>query len=115
MAMIGAMAVKVTPIITGRRMPIFQMPTLWIIVTSPQQNRSAAIRKAIWSLGSFSAPPMISGTAMAPAYITSTCCSPRAARRSGGRTSSTGCTGGFPWGAWWGVMLSPWSSRPVAA
>ena len=42
--------------------------------------------------GRLSARPMISGTATAPAYITSTCCRPRVKRRGYGRTSSTGCT-----------------------
>ena len=73
MATIGPTAAKVTPIMTGRRMPNFQTPMLWISVAMPTANRSALIRKAIWSLGSFSAAPMISGTAMAPAYMTRTC------------------------------------------
>ena len=42
---------------------------------------------------------MMSGTATAPAYITSTCCRPRAASLILGRRWSTGCrSGGHPWG-----------------
>src|SRR5258706_4794375 len=77
---------------TGSRMPNFQTPMHWISVAMPQANRSALIRNAIWSLGSLSAPPRISGTAIAPAYITSTCCRPTANICPNGSTWSTGCT-----------------------
>ena len=91
-ASIGPTAAKVTPIITGSRMPNFQMPIDWISVTMPAQSRSALMSSATWSFGRFSAPPMISGTATAPAYITSTCCRPSTVSWPAGRTSSTGCT-----------------------
>ena len=81
-ASIGLTAAKVTPIITGRRMPNHCVaPSDWISVTMPQTNRSAEIRKATSAGSSFSARPTISGTAMAPAYITSTCCRPSVNRR----------------------------------
>ena len=38
--------------------------------------------------------PMINGTAIAPAYMTSTCCKPSAASLCGGSIWSTGCTSG---------------------
>ena len=60
------------------------------IETTPQQNRSAEIRKATSSGGSCSARPMISGTAMAPAYMTSTCCRPSVKSFGAGSISSTG-------------------------
>src|SRR3954447_1450912 len=88
---IGPTDAKVTPIITGRRMPTPGKPRHCTSVASPQANRSALIRKATSSGGSFSARPMIRGTATAPAYITSTCWSPSANRRGTGKTSSTGC------------------------
>ena len=92
MASIGPTEAKVTPIITGSRMPNHCVaPSDWISVTSPQQNRSAEIRNATSSGGSFSARPTISGTAIAPAYMTSTCWMPSANRRGAGRISSTGC------------------------
>ncbi len=59
-------------------MPTPGMPSDWISVTTPQANRSALISTATCSGVRLSARPMISGTATAPAYITSTCCSPRA-------------------------------------
>src|SRR3954464_15381631 len=89
---IGPTDAKVTPIITGRRMPTPGKPRHCTSVASPQANRSALIRKATSSGGNLSARPMISGTATAPAYITSTCWSPSASRRGTGKTSSTGCT-----------------------
>ena len=47
MATIGATDAKVTPIITGRRMPNHCVaPSAWISVTKPQQNRSAEISSA---------------------------------------------------------------------
>ena len=73
-ATIGATAAKVTPIMTGNRMPNHCVaPSDWINVTTPQQNKSAEIKSATCSGGNLSARPMISGTATAPAYITSTC------------------------------------------
>lgn len=74
MATIGPTAAKVTPIITGSRTPSHApAPIDWMIEAMPQTNRSAEIRNATSSGESFSARPTISGTAMAPAYITSTC------------------------------------------
>ena len=70
---IGPTEAKVTPIITGRRMPTPGKPTHCTSVASPQANRSALIRNATSSGGNFSARPRISGTATAPAYMTSTC------------------------------------------
>jgi len=91
----GATEAKVTPIITGSWMPNQRVaPSAWISVTSPQTNRSAEISLATWSGVRLSARPTISGTATAPAYITSTCCKPSAPRRPMGRCSSTGCTDG---------------------
>ena len=91
MASMGLTAAKVTPIITGRRMPKYlPIPRDWIRVTRPQQNRSALISAATCSGGSLRARPTISGTAMAPAYMTSTCCKPRVNSLPAGRISSTG-------------------------
>ena len=77
---------------TGSRMPNRQTPTLWISEAMPQTKRSQLIRSATCSLGSFRAAPMISGTATAPAYMTSTCCRPSATSRAGGSRWSTGWT-----------------------
>ena len=89
----GATAAKVTPIITGSLIPNHCVaPRAWISVTRPQQNRSAEMSLATWSGVRFSARPTMSGTATAPAYITSTCCRPRAVSRPMGRCSSTGWT-----------------------
>jgi len=92
MTTMGLTAAKVTPIITGRRMPKRQMPRAWMRVTTPQAKRSALIRRASWSLGSLRAPPTISGTATAPAYITSTCWIPSRESLPRGSISSTGWT-----------------------
>ena len=54
-------------------------------MTMPQANRSALIKSAICSGDNFSARPMISGTATAPAYITSTCWKPSAAEPACGQ------------------------------
>ena len=89
-ASIGPTEAKVTPIITGSRMPTPGKPTHWTSVAMPQANRSALIRNAMSSGGSFSARPMISGTATAPAYMTSTCCSASGTSRGNGSFSSTG-------------------------
>ena len=64
---------------------------------------------AIWSFGSFSAPPTMSGTATAPAYMTRTCWRPRRVSRVGGRTSSTG------WTPFWFAMFSPRTQMPTAS
>ncbi len=73
-ASIGATEANVTPIITGRRMPNHCVrPHDWISVTMPQQKRSAEISIDTCCGLSFNARPTISGTATAPAYITSTC------------------------------------------
>ena len=91
MATMGATEAKVTPIITGSLMPNHWVaPSDWISVTMPQQNRSAEISMATCSGLSFRARPTISGTATAPAYITSTCCRPNAVSLPVGSTSSTG-------------------------
>src|SRR5688572_8107673 len=74
MATMGATDAKVTPIITGSLMPNHCVaPSAWISVAMPQQNRSAEISSATSSGDSLSARPTMSGTATAPAYITSTC------------------------------------------
>src|SRR4029450_5079001 len=86
----GLTEAKVTPIITGSRIPTPVKPIHCTSVASPQANRSALIRKATSSGGSFSARPMIKGTATAPAYITSTCCRPSASSRGVGSIWSTG-------------------------
>ncbi|OQC04681.1 MAG: hypothetical protein BWX79_02449 [Alphaproteobacteria bacterium ADurb.Bin100] len=90
-ATMGATEAKVTPIITGSLMPNHWVaPRDWISVTRPQQNRSADISMATCSGLSLSARPTISGTATAPAYMTSTCCRPSAVSLLVGRRSSTG-------------------------
>ena len=74
MATMGPTAAKVTPIITGSLMPNHCVtPSAWISVAMPQQNRSAEISMATSCGLSLRARPTISGTATAPAYITSTC------------------------------------------
>ncbi len=70
---IGGIALKATPCITGIRTPMRQKPADCRIVAIPQVKRSALIRTATASFGSFSAVAMIIGTAIAPTYITSTC------------------------------------------
>src|SRR5690606_13674753 len=91
MATIGPTEAKVTPIITGSWMPNQRViPRDWMIVATPQQKRSAEIKKATSSGASFNALPTISGTATAPAYMTRTCCRPSVAIRKGGSISSTG-------------------------
>ena len=88
---IGPTEAKVTPIITGMRTPNQGVrPSDCRIDTTPQQKRSAEIRNATSSGGSCSARPMISGTAMAPAYMTSTCCRPSVKSFGAGSISSTG-------------------------
>ena len=57
MASIGATDAKVTPIITGSRMPTPGKPTDWIRVAIPQANRSALIRMAICSRRQLQCPP----------------------------------------------------------
>lgn len=91
-AIIGPTAANVQPMMTGRRMPKIHRPSVWISVAMPHENRSALIRNAIWSFGSFSAPPTISGTATAPAYMTRTCCRPSVTSLPVGSTSSHGWT-----------------------
>ena len=86
----GPTEANVTPIITGNRIPTPGKPIHCTSVAMPQANKSALIRKATSSGGNFSARPMISGTATAPAYITSTCCRPSASSRGVGRIWSTG-------------------------
>src|SRR5450759_3691049 len=90
---IGLTTVKVAPATTGSRTPrILPMPALWITVAIPETSRSALTSSPIVDAGSLSAPPTISGTATAPAYMMNRCCKPRTANRCGGSTSSTGWT-----------------------
>ena len=106
-ATIGPTEANVTPISTGNLMPNQRVkPSDWISVTRPQQNKSADISCTMWSGDSFSARPTISATATAPAYITSTCCRRRAARRGAARRGqdvvdriSAGCAHVVPHGA----------------
>ncbi len=86
MATIGLTDAKVTPIMIGSRMPNAHTPTDWISVTTPAANRSALMSSATSSFGRCMTPPMMSGTAMAPAYMTSTCWIPSAS--SFGRTGT---------------------------
>ncbi len=51
-------------------------------------------------MGSPRLPPMTSGTATAPAYITSTCCRPRVKSWPGGSMRSTSSTGRWRCPAW---------------
>jgi hypothetical protein len=76
MATIGPTAAKVTPIITGSLMPNQRREAQRL----DQRDQAAAEQvgrdqQATCSGLSLSARPTISGTATAPAYITSTCCS----------------------------------------
>ena len=89
MASMGPTDAKVTPIITGSRMPTPGRPKLWISVARPPANRSALIRNATWSGGRASARPTMSGTATAPAYITSTCWTASGRSCAGGSRAST--------------------------
>ena len=89
---IGPTEAKVTPIITGSRMPVPRNPTHCTSVATPQANRSALMRKAMSSGDRRSARPMMSGTATAPAYMTSTCCKASGTSRGSGSFWSTGCT-----------------------
>ena len=87
-AIIGVTAAKVQPCISGSRTPKRQKPRDWIKVAMPATNRSALIRYGR-SLGASlpdctSAPPTISGTATAPAYMARTCCRPSGASRASG-------------------------------
>src|SRR5580700_4212604 len=94
---IGLSTVNVAPATTGRRTPkTLPIPTLWITVAMPETNRSALTSSPMVDVGSPSAPPTMSGTATAPAYMMNRCCRPRTNRRGAGSTSSTGWTGGFP-------------------
>ena len=88
---IGPTEAKVTPIITGRR-----MPTNGRSRTHCTTRREAAGEQVgadeegdVLAARSFSARPMMSGTATAPAYMTRTCCSPSVRRRGAGNISST--------------------------
>jgi len=77
MMIIGLSTVNVAPATTGSRTPkILPMPTLWITVATPDTNRSALTSRPIVDIGSFSAPPTMSGTATAPAYMMNKCWSP---------------------------------------
>lgn len=74
---IGPTAANVTPCINGSRTPKRQNPTACTIVAIPATKRSAVIRCTISSEricpAPTIAPPTISGTATAPAYIAITC------------------------------------------
>ena len=71
---IGISAAKVQPRISGSRQPShLPTPSDCTMVAAPQINRSALISKIMCSGGSPTALPTTSGTATAPAYITSTC------------------------------------------
>ena len=97
MMIIGLSTVNVAPATTGSRTPkILPMPTLWITVAMPETNRSALTSSPMVDVGSPSAPPTMSGTATAPAYMMNRCCRPSMNSRGAGSTSSTGWTGGFP-------------------
>ncbi len=89
MAIIGPTAAKVTPIITGMRMPKRQKPMACTSVAMPAASRSALMRKAMSAFERPSAPPTIRGTATVPAYITSTCCRLSAPQRMRGSFWST--------------------------
>ncbi len=96
MATIGPTEAKVTPIITGSLIPNHWVaPSDWIRVAMPQANTPAEIRKATSAWASFSARPTIGGTAIAPAYIISTCCRPSANNLGGAdhRVYRRGCHG----------------------
>jgi len=93
MWIMGPTGAKLTPMMTGSLMPNHWVaPRDWMMVAMPQANRSAAISRDTSCESRPSARPMIRGTATAPAYITSTCCSPRADNWPNGRISSTGAT-----------------------
>ncbi len=88
---IGLSTVNVAPATTGSRTPkILPMPTLWITVAIPETSRSALTSRPIVDPGRPSAPPTMSGTATAPAYMMNRCWSPRMNSRGAGSTSSTG-------------------------
>src|SRR5580692_6448028 len=97
MTIIGLSTVNVAPATTGKRTPkILPIPTLWTTVAMPETNRSALTSSPMVDVGSPSAPPTMSGTATAPAYMMNRCCRPSTNRRGAGSTSSTGWAGGFP-------------------
>ncbi len=91
---IGAIAINEQPWISGRRAPKRQKPSVWISVAMPEVNRLALISVTICCWVKPSALPRISGTATAPAYITSTCCRPKLASCRTGNRWSTGWTAG---------------------
>lgn len=67
-----------TPCTSGSWEPKNGTPTDCRIVERPPMNRQDATRIAISDGGRPAAPPMMSGTAMMPPYIVSTCWSPNA-------------------------------------
>lgn len=73
MITIGETAANVQPWTIGSRTPNRHTPTHWISVAMPHTSRSAVMRYARSAGDSFIAPPTISGTATAPAYMASTC------------------------------------------
>ena len=106
MTIIGLSTVNVAPATTGIRTPkILPIPAVWITVATPETNRSALTSSPMVVVGSPSAPPTMSGTATAPAYMMNRCCRPRMNSRGAGRTSSTGWTLGLG-GTVSGVLVS---------
>ena len=71
---------RCTPCISGSRTPNRQKPMDWMMVAMPATNRSAHDQvtrgRPARAARRDHAPPTISGTATAPAYIASTCCTP---------------------------------------
>ena len=100
MVIIGPTAANVTPCINGNRTPNRQNPTDWMMVAIPATKRSAMIKCTMSDCSSCPAPtiapPTISGTATAPAYMASTCWMPSGSNRRSGGTSSTGRVLGLP-------------------
>ena len=86
-------AAKLAPIITGMRMPTGPIPKDWMMVATPATSRSALIRKATSSRDNPAAWPMINGTAIAPPYISRTCCRPTRISWNRGKGSRGGATG----------------------
>ncbi|MNN05159.1 hypothetical protein D3C81_1179120 [compost metagenome] len=90
-------AAKLAPIITGMRIPTGPIPNDWMMVATPATSRSALIRNATSSRDKPAAWPMISGTAIAPPYISSTCCRPTRISWNRGRGSRGGAMGMYAW------------------
>ena len=82
-----------TPCTRGSWEPKSLMPTVCRIVASPPMNREAATRVPISAAVSPAAPPTISGGAMIPPYIVSTCWKPYPKVAPSRRRSSSGRAG----------------------